>query len=143
VPEILSLQSRPGIEVHADVASVRSYLARAWLAVAPMRTGAGIKNKILEAWSVGTPAVMTPIATNGLAESPRELLLTGEGESLSTLVLELLGNPERRAELGALARLTAQQRFSWKGQAAAVHALLQRAATRRDATYDIARSGPA
>jgi glycosyltransferase involved in cell wall biosynthesis len=140
VPEILALASRPGIEVHADVESVHSYLARAWLAVAPMRTGAGIKNKILEAWSVGTPAVMTPIATNGLTQSPPELLLTGEGAELSALVVDLLGNPERRAELGALARSTALRTFSWKGQAAAVHALLQSAAAREDATYDTVRS---
>ena len=84
--------------------------------------GAGIKNKILEAWSVGTPAVMTPIATNGLTQSPPELLLAAEGTKPSDLVVDLLTNAERRAELGALARSTALATFSWKGQAAAVHA---------------------
>ena len=143
VPEIVALGSRPGIEVHADVASVRSYLARAWLAVAPMRTGAGIKNKILEAWSVETPAVMTPIAANGLKQSPPELLLTAERTELSDLVVDLLQNPGRRARLGALARTTALEIFSWKGQAAAVDILLRRAANRRNATYDTSRSGPA
>jgi glycosyltransferase involved in cell wall biosynthesis len=134
VPEIVALGLRPGIEVHADVENVQSFLARAWVAVAPMRSGAGIKNKILEAWSVGTPTVMTPIATNGLTQSPAELLLTAEGPELSVLVLDLLANSERRAELGALARSTALASFSWKGQAAAVHALLQHVAAGQDAT---------
>jgi glycosyl transferase family 1 len=139
VPEIVALGSRLGIEVHADVESVHSFLSRAWLAVAPMRTGAGIKNKILEAWSVGTPAVMTPIATNGLAQSPPELLLTAEGPKLSDLVVDLLTNAERRAKLGALARATALRTFSWKGQAVALHAVLERVA-RQEATGDSRRT---
>ena len=140
VPEIVALGSRAGIEVHANVESVQSFLARAWVAVAPMRTGAGIKNKILEAWSVGTPAVMTPIASNGLTQSPAELLLTAEGPELTTLVVDLLTNAERRAKLGALARLTALRTFSWKGQAAAVNAVLQHVAARQDATADSRRA---
>jgi glycosyltransferase involved in cell wall biosynthesis len=124
-PEVVALGMRPGIEVHADVASVQAFLARAWLAVAPMRTGCGIKNKVLEAWSVGTPAVMTPIATNGLREAPSELLLTAEGPELSAMVVELLTNAERRSRLGALARSTALQTFSWQGQAALFDTLLE------------------
>jgi len=123
-PEITALASRPGIEVHADVDSVHAFLSRAWLAVAPMTTGAGIKNKILEAWSVGTPVVMTPIATNGLQLAPKELLLSAQGAELSTLVVELLTNEKRRSELGALALRTAQQTFSWRGQAAKLDLLL-------------------
>ena len=124
-PEITALGLRPGVEVHADVESVQTFLAQAWLAVAPMRTGTGIKNKVLEAWSVGTPAVMTPIATNGLNLAPTELLLAAEGPELAALVVELLTNPERRSALGALARSTALQTFSWQRQAASLDALLE------------------
>jgi len=119
---------RPGIEVHADVESVQAFLARAWLAVAPMLTGCGIKNKVLEAWSVGTPAVMTPIATNGLSSAPSELLLTAEGPELSALVVDLLTNEDRRTRLGALARSTAVRSFSWEEPAAAINALLDQVA---------------
>lgn len=140
VPEIAALSSRPGIEVHADVESVQTFLARAWLAVAPMRTGAGIKNKILEAWSVGTPAVMTPIATNGLSQAPADLLLTAEGAELSALVVDLLTNADRRAKLGVLARSTALGAFSWKTQTAAVNAVLERVAAGATATKASSRS---
>ena len=123
-PEISALASRPGIELHADVESVPRMLAQAWLAVAPMRNGCGIKNKILEAWSVGTPALMTPIATNGLGEAPPELMLTGEGEALSALTLELLNDAAKRASLGLIARSTAVERFSWRGTGEAINGLL-------------------
>jgi glycosyltransferase involved in cell wall biosynthesis len=136
-PEILAFGQRPGIEVHADVESVQAFLARAWLAVAPMLTGCGIKNKVLEAWSVGTPAVMTPIATNGLSSAPSELLLTGEGPELSALVVELLTNEDRRTKLGALARSTAVRSFSWQEPAAAINALLQQVAEVQATTADL------
>jgi hypothetical protein len=65
------------------------------LAVAPMRTGADIKNKVLEAWSVGTPAVMTLIATNGLTQAPADVLLTAEGTELAVLA-DLFLDSKRR-----------------------------------------------
>jgi len=131
-PDVLALRSRPGVEVHADVASVQSFLARAWVAIAPMRSGSGIKNKILEAWSVGTPALMTPIATNGLGRAPAELLLAAEGDELAELTVALLKDAEWRKSIGALAVRTAQQTFSWRSQAAALHSLLENVAAERD-----------
>jgi glycosyltransferase involved in cell wall biosynthesis len=127
-PEIVALASRAGIEVVADVKSVQACLAQAWLAVAPMRTGAGIKNKILEAWSVGTPVVMTPIATNGLHQAPPELLLAAEGLELSTLMSDLLLDAKRQATLGDLALATAKVTFSWRSSGVALDQLLRDAA---------------
>ena len=134
-PVIVALASRAGIEVVADVKSVQAKLAQAWLAVAPMRTGAGIKNKVLEAWSVGTPAVMTPIATNGLTQAPPELLLAAEGVELSVLVGDLLLDAERRAFLGDLARTTAKVAFSWRSRGIAFDQLL------RDVCLELAPAG--
>lgn len=124
-PEIVELGARPGIEVLADVPSVQACLAEAWIAVAPMRTGAGIKNKILEAWSVGTPVAMTPIATNGLAQAPRELLLTADGAELSNLLSDLLLDEQRRTSIGNLARSTANTAFSWRSKGIAFDQLLR------------------
>jgi glycosyltransferase involved in cell wall biosynthesis len=126
--EIQALSSQSGVEVHADVKSVQSFLSRAWVAVAPMRTGAGLKNKILEAWSVGTPVVMTPIATNGLLGAPTELMLKAEGSRFADLVVQVLTDPTRREELSSLARTTAQEQFSWTTQARLFNALLEGAA---------------
>ncbi|PWH19831.1 MAG: glycosyl transferase family 1, partial [Ardenticatenia bacterium] len=57
----------PGrVEVTGWVPDLRPYLQRARLAVAPLRYGAGIQNKVLEALACGTPVVATPQACSAL-----------------------------------------------------------------------------
>jgi glycosyltransferase involved in cell wall biosynthesis len=139
-PEIKALTSQPGIEVLADVRSVQELLAAAWVAVAPMRTGAGIKNKILEAWSAGTPVAMTPIATNGLGQAPPQLLLTADGAALADLLTDLLRDATRRQALGDLARETARNSFSWESKGAAFDQLLREASGKSNIRETVAIS---
>ena len=49
--------------------------------LAPLRFGAGIKGKISDAWSVGTPVVTTPVGAEGMCEGydwPGEITQTAE-----------------------------------------------------------------
>jgi glycosyltransferase involved in cell wall biosynthesis len=48
------------VTVTGRVDDVRPYLARGTVFVCPLRSGAGIKNKILQAWSMGKAVVATP-----------------------------------------------------------------------------------
>jgi glycosyltransferase involved in cell wall biosynthesis len=128
LPEVLELRRHAGIEVHADVPSVQPFLIAAWIAVAPMRSGAGLKNKILEAWAAGTPTAMTAIAANGLSEAPAQLLQIADGDGLARMVAELLKDDVRREHLGALARDTAVNLFSWRRHAASLDSLLEQLA---------------
>ncbi len=52
----------PGVSIHADVApgDLRKLYASARVAVAPLRYGAGVKLKVVEALREGTPLVTTP-----------------------------------------------------------------------------------
>jgi glycosyltransferase involved in cell wall biosynthesis len=77
---------------------------------------------------------MTPIATNGLEHAPSELLLTGEGQELAELIVNLLKNDDRRNALGSLARSTAVQAFSWDKPASALSALLEKVVRKSNST---------
>ena len=69
-----------------------------------MRTGVGIKNKVLEAWACGRPVVMTRLATNGLTLPPgHEGLVQDGARQIAEAVIRLLQDPARR-RLGAAAR---------------------------------------
>lgn len=122
----------PGeIEVRADVAEMRTPLAESWVAVAPMRCGTGVKNKVLEAWAAARPVVMTPLATNGLCgvPDPEATVKNAPGE-FARAVTALLGDRGLRHRLGQTAREEALTHHSWSASAKAVSGLLGAAADR-------------
>lgn len=122
--EILALDGRGGIEVWPDVADMGAVLRSAWVAVAPMRSGTGIKNKVLEAWAAGTPVVLTRMAANGLhLDADAARLVADDAEPLAARVVALLQDAAERHRLGLAAyRLAA--RHSWREAAARIDSLL-------------------
>ncbi|MEG0821684.1 MAG: glycosyltransferase family 4 protein [Burkholderiaceae bacterium] len=118
----------PGVEVTGWVDDVRPYLARAALFVAPLRMGAGIKNKILQAWAMGKCVLTTPEAIGGLlAEPGRNLELADGAPAMAARILELLADPQRRAAVGAAGRATIEAHYTWARRAEALEAVMQQA----------------
>lgn len=64
---VSGLHGKNGIELHSSVADHRAALCRHRLLLAPLRFGAGIKGKVLEAWATGTVVVGTPVAMEGFS----------------------------------------------------------------------------
>ncbi len=60
----------PKLHLLGHVADLDPVLGAARLAVAPLRFGAGIKGKVLDAWAAGLACAMTPVAAEGLQLGP-------------------------------------------------------------------------
>jgi glycosyltransferase involved in cell wall biosynthesis len=58
--------AEPRVQLLGSVGDLAEVYGRVRLAVAPLRVGAGIKGKVLEAFAAGLPCVITPIAAEGL-----------------------------------------------------------------------------
>ncbi|GAN89754.1 glycosyl transferase [Gluconobacter frateurii M-2] len=69
MPHAVHMLAEKGVEIIGHVPNLEEALADVSLCVAPLRYGAGIKGKVLEAWSAGLPIIMTPIAAEGLIDS--------------------------------------------------------------------------
>lgn len=129
-PEVVQLAEAPGVEVLGEVPDMTAVLRQAWVAVAPMRTGAGIKNKVLEAWAVGTPVVMSPAAANGLSLDPAAQSLVEEDPArMADVVARLLTDTAERRRLGAAAHRLALE-HAWEDAARQVSRLLRAASGR-------------
>lgn len=89
-------------------------LRRAWIALAPMEDGAGIKNKVLDAAASGLPCVGLPEAFSGLSDPCGSIEVASPAE-VGPAVVELLKDDELRAELGAAARAYAES-VAWPRQ---------------------------
>ncbi len=115
VAQVLTWHGRDGISVVADAPDVRPYLAGAAVAVVPMRSGGGIKNKILEAWAMATPTVATTMSLHGTAARPDENIMVADApEEFAAAVVRCLLDRAWRAQLGAAGRETAVNDHSWE-----------------------------
>lgn len=107
----------PGITITGGVPDLRPYFDQASVYVAPMISGAGLKNKILEAWSMSKPVVATSMACSGIEPVEGENVLIGDtSEEFARKVVEILRNPGLRNRMGACSRRTAEEKFSWAQQ---------------------------
>lgn len=90
----------------------------------------GMPNVLLEAMASGLPAVATRIAGNEeLVEdgASGRLVPADDPGALARALAPLLAQPELRAAWGARARAIVEERYSWRGAAAAFRALLANA----------------
>ncbi len=127
VAAVRALHGRNGIEVRGEVADMAGELHAAWVALAPMRTGTGIKNKVLEAWACARPVVMTGRATNGLVLPPGHAgLVQDTAAGLAETAAGLLQDGNARRRLGRAARAVAAREFTWDGAAGRMDGLLRR-----------------
>ncbi len=114
-PSLLRRAARdPRVRVIGTVPDLRPYLARATLAVCPLRYAVGIPNKVLEALAMGTPVVATPPVLGGLQAVPGRDLVVAEGPAaFAEAVMRLLDSPSERAALGAAGRAYVEACHRW------------------------------
>lgn len=119
------------VQITGFVEDMRPYFETSAVYIAPLRSGAGMKNKVLEAWAMGIPVVATSVSCNGIAVDPgKNILMADSPEDFSKQVIQLLRNPGLRSLLANGGRQTAEMRYSWKEQSIHLEEILHRARLR-------------
>jgi sugar transferase (PEP-CTERM/EpsH1 system associated) len=104
-----------GVTVTGFLPDLRQHVQRATVYVCPLRQGAGMKNKMLEAMAMSKAIVATHSAASGLAVADgRELLLREGDEAFAKTVIELMRDERRRRQLGEAARQYVMASHSWE-----------------------------
>jgi len=111
-PAVQALASE-AVRVTGRVPDVRPYLARAAAFVCPLRYGAGIKNKVLEALAIGCPVAATPLSVDGIAVQDGHSALIADGDALITAIVRLLTEPDLQRRLADSGRALIEQQYSW------------------------------
>lgn len=103
------------IEVTGRVDDVRPYYNEAAVFVCPLRFGAGIKNKVLEALASGCPVVATPLSVDGIGVAEGSSVLLGEtADRLAAQTVRLLQDVGLQDQLRQNGRQVIEQHYSWR-----------------------------
>jgi polysaccharide biosynthesis protein PslH len=123
-PKLLALQS-DYLEVTGRVEDIRPYYAQATVFVCPLRIGAGIKNKLLEALAMRLPIVANALSIEGIAAKHGETLLVAEIETMAATIVKLLQDKGLQLRLSVNSRALIESHYSWQTVAEAYRQLYQ------------------
>lgn len=100
-PEIIQqLAEQDRVIVTGFVDDVTDYMRIAAVSVAPMRSGAGIQNKILQAMALGGCVVTTSIGAEGLDVKEGGIVVEDSSLKMAEIIIHLLENPKERDYIG-------------------------------------------
>ena len=113
--KVRALESRAGIHVTGTVPDMREHLGTARVFVSPLRTGAGMKNKILSAMAMERPVVATSLSLDGIDLVPNQDVLVGDSpEEFAAQVVGVLKDEDLSRRLGSEGRALVAERYSWE-----------------------------
>lgn len=108
------LDQSAGVELTGEVEDVPTELARARVAIVPLRAGSGTRLKVLEAFACRVPVVSTSLGCEGLELIPdRHLLVADEPSSFANACVRLLRDDGLHQRLSGEAFSLFQDRYRW------------------------------
>jgi sugar transferase (PEP-CTERM/EpsH1 system associated) len=125
-PRIRELAMEPGLYVTGNVDDIRPYVQSASVFVCPLRSGAGMKNKILAAMAMRKPIVATSLSLEGIEACPEQHVLTADqAEDFARKVVRLLEHREQAHRLAENAYRLVRDRYSWSARGEILEAELR------------------
>ncbi len=95
--------------------STEQIFQEAYALLAPIRVGGGTSYKILEALSVGTPVIITPLSAQSLGlKDSKEALIGETGKELADKTLLLLKDDDLYGKISKNGRALIEKNFTWK-----------------------------
>ncbi|WP_338355665.1 glycosyltransferase family 4 protein [uncultured Marinobacter sp.] len=117
--DAVRLRELPGVIVRPNVKSVSEELTDVFAAVAPIRLGAGVQNKVLEYMAAAIPTVVSELAAEGLGavDGKHFLIARDEGE-FAELLLSVSRDDSLAERLASAGRDYVEESHTWSSQLA-------------------------
>jgi glycosyltransferase involved in cell wall biosynthesis len=114
IPELLA-KAGQNVEVVGLVSDLRAEIAKSQLYVAPLISGTGFRNKVVEAIDCGTYVIGTSMALEFLPKNCRDQLLSADApEKFAKQIEMFLSNPSAYDHKLEEARRVVQKEYSWE-----------------------------
>jgi polysaccharide biosynthesis protein PslH len=127
-PRLVWAGQRPGVTVTGFVDDVRPYLEQATVFAAPLRFGAGIQNKVLEALAMELPVIASPLAADGLRTEdgltpPAQV--ARDAQAFANLIVGSLREHADNPTPDGAARRYVESHFVWRRSAEKLDQVIQ------------------
>ncbi len=114
---VRALGRRPDVTVSGWMPDIREAYAAGRIFAAPMMTGLGLQNKILEAMAMGLPCVTTTMVNNAIgARAEDEILIADDAEGFTRAIVRLLEDRAFRDRVAAAGRAFVLANYGWADQ---------------------------
>lgn len=113
-PDHIKSDASKGIVVHGFVENAFEFIQAHGIQLIPLKSGSGVRIKIIESMAMGTPIVTTPMGVEGIDLSNENAVMVAKNEQeFVDFALELAKNDELRAKVGATAHQFIVDKYSF------------------------------
>lgn len=122
--QVLSLQNK-NVEVTGWVEDLRDVYNRASIFIAPMQSGTGIQNKLLEAMAMQLPAISSSLSNNAIgAENNKQIIIADTPDECAQAIRRFLSDKEFADYIAEEGRKYVEANFSWPRAAQKIEKLM-------------------
>lgn len=133
---VLKYHDGRNVVVTGYVESIAEQLNSSRIFVAPLRSGAGIQNKILEGMACSLPVIGTSRANAAIqAKNDVQILVRDDPASFAAAILDLLASEKKQAYLGRNGFDLVRTAFTWQSVADNIERLYSRLVPKRRTDY--------
>jgi polysaccharide biosynthesis protein PslH len=104
-----------GVRVTGWMPDIRDAYNSSRVFVAPMLTGSGLQNKLLEAMAMQLPCITTSLANDALqAEDRKEVIVADTSEEIASAIVTLLTNHNLAEQIAGAGYELVHRKFCWR-----------------------------
>lgn len=108
-------EQNTNITVSGWMDDIKEAYATARIFLAPMKTGTGMQNKLLEAMAMSLPCITTSLANNAIGAVHNESILVCDSSEETIIILkDLLQNPAKQKHIGKKGKAFVKENYSWE-----------------------------
>jgi polysaccharide biosynthesis protein PslH len=97
---------------------INYFYQKAWVLVAPIRSGGGSRTKFFEAMASGLPIVTTTQGIEGIKiKKNQEAIVVNTNDQLARAAINLIKNPQKMAQIGKKAQKLVVEKYGWQQSA--------------------------
>ena len=113
MPDEFQTKSEDGIEIVGYVDSISDFMTSKGIMLVPIKSGSGVKIKIIEGMNLGVPILSTPLGIEGIAvENGKDIIIASNDTEFIKAAIELNASSELREYIGNNAKNTIKLNYT-------------------------------